>query len=144
LFVKEAANAVWKLFRQGAFSIEEAKTTLQALKDIAEKVVKIEGELNYLEEAVKGFRHEIIIVDDSSSDGTYELALKLADRAIVKRCEGQSTALLTGIREARYLIVVTMDVDLENDPSEVPRLISSLKAGYDIVVAVRGRIVGMG
>lgn len=64
LVVKEAANAVWKMFRRGALSIEEAKTVLQALKEIAGKVVKIEGELNYLEEAVKiAFTRNISIYD---------------------------------------------------------------------------------
>ena len=48
----------------GTLSIEEAKTILQALKEIAGKVVKIEGELNYLEEAVKiAFTRNISIYD---------------------------------------------------------------------------------
>ena len=53
LVVKEAANAVWKNFKQGTVSIKEAKIILQALKEIVEKVIKIEGELNYIDEAVK-------------------------------------------------------------------------------------------
>jgi dolichol-phosphate mannosyltransferase len=43
-----------------------------------------------IHEALSGVRHEIIIVDDSSPDGTYTLASKLADKAICKRREGQS------------------------------------------------------
>jgi len=41
----KVANAVWKKFKQGAVSIKEAKIILQALKEIVEKVIKIEGEL---------------------------------------------------------------------------------------------------
>lgn len=61
---KEAANAVWRRFRQGAVSLGEAKIILQALKEIVEKVVKIEEELNYLDEAVKiAFSRSLSIYD---------------------------------------------------------------------------------
>jgi len=114
-------------------SISIVSATLNEAENLPTLISRIRG-------ALKGLRHEIVIVDDSFPDGTYELALRLADRAVVKRREGQSIALLTGIQKARYPIVVTMDADLENDPSEVPKLLSKLKAGYDIVVAVRGRL----
>jgi dolichol-phosphate mannosyltransferase len=51
-----------------------------------------------IRETLTSVPHEIIIVDDSSPDGTYALASRLADRAICKEREGQSIALLTGIR----------------------------------------------
>lgn len=64
LVVKEVANAVWKRFRQEAVSLEEAKIILQALKEIVEKTVKIEGELNYVDEAVKiAFSRNITVYD---------------------------------------------------------------------------------
>ena len=64
LVVKEVANAVWKRFRQEAVSLEEAKIILQALKEVMEKAVKIEGELNYVDEAVKiAFSRNITIYD---------------------------------------------------------------------------------
>ncbi len=64
LVIKEVANAVWKKFKQGAVSIKEAKIILQALKEIVEKVIKIEGELNYIDEAVKiAFNRNITIYD---------------------------------------------------------------------------------
>jgi len=90
-----------------------------------------------IHEALSRIRHEIIIVDDSSPDGTYTLASKLADKAICKKREGQSIALLTGIREAKHPIVVTIDADLENDPSNIPALVSKIEEGYDLVVASR-------
>jgi undecaprenyl-phosphate 4-deoxy-4-formamido-L-arabinose transferase len=46
---------------------------------------------------------------------------------------GQHNALLCGIREAKYPIVVTMDDDLQNPPEEVPRLLAKLAEGYDVV-----------
>jgi len=65
------------------------------------------------------------------------LALELADKAICKERQGQSIALLAGIQEAQNPIVVTIDADLENDPSNIPRLVKALEKGYDIVVAAR-------
>jgi predicted nucleic acid-binding protein len=64
LVVKEVANAIWKTFKQEAISIEEAKTILKALKEIVEKVIKIEEELNYVDEAIKiAFSRNITIYD---------------------------------------------------------------------------------
>jgi len=66
--------------------------------------------------ALKGVEHEIIIVDDSSSDGTYEEARRWADRVLLVRNAGQTIGLLTGLRAAKYPIVVALDIDLENPP----------------------------
>jgi len=64
LVVKEVANAIWKTFKQEVISIEEAKTILKALKEIVEKVIKIEEELNYVDEAIKiAFSRNITIYD---------------------------------------------------------------------------------
>jgi glycosyltransferase involved in cell wall biosynthesis len=84
--------------------------------------------------------HEVIVVDDSSPDGTYSLASKLADRAIRKKREGQSIDLLTGIREAKYPLVVTIDADLENDSANIPKLLEKLADGYGLVVASRPQL----
>ena len=91
-------------------------------------------------EVLSNVPHEVIIVDDSSPDGTYILALELADKTIRKEREGESIALLTGIQQAEYPIVVTIDADLENDLSNIPRLVQALEEGYDIVVAARPRL----
>jgi dolichol-phosphate mannosyltransferase len=93
-----------------------------------------------IHEVLSNVPHEVIIVDDSSPDGTCVLALELADKAIRKEREGQSIALLTGIQQAKYPIVVTIDADLENDPSNIPRLVQTLEEGYDIVVAARPQL----
>jgi len=93
-----------------------------------------------IHEALSNVPHEIIIIDDGSPDGTYTLALELADKAICKKREGQSIALLVGIQMAQYPIVVTIDADLENDPFNITRLVRALERGYDTVVAVRPRL----
>jgi dolichol-phosphate mannosyltransferase len=80
--------------------------------------------------------HEIIVVDDNSSDGTLALAKGLADVAIGKTREGQTKGLLYGAKLAKFPVVVTIDSDLENNPEIIPALVEKLSA-FDLVVASR-------
>ena len=89
--------------------------------------------------ALGGTPHEVIVVDDSSEDGTYEIAAGLADRAVRKRREGQTRGLLAGMRLARFDTVVTIDADLENPPELIPELVR-LAEMYDVVAASRTRL----
>lgn len=90
-----------------------------------------------------GVDHEVVLVDDGSTDGT--LAAMLAEAAADPRVRvvrqrpnrGQSAALQTGWRAARGEVVVTLDADLQNDPADVPRLLAALDQGYDVVNGVR-------
>jgi len=109
---------------------------------------------------LRGVEHEVIVVDDSSPDGTFEEACRWADRAILVRRAGQTRGLLTGIKVARYPVVVTLDVDLENPPELIPSLLKVfMEEGLDLLVASRtiiprvserlasktiGKIVGVG
>ena len=62
--VKEGTNVVWKKFRQGTVSLEEAKTMLKALKEILERAIKVEGELTYIDEAAKiSFNRDVTVYD---------------------------------------------------------------------------------
>ena len=83
--------------------------------------------------------HEIIVVDDNSPDGTSEIAQKLADRTVKKSREGQSKGLLCGMKLARYDAIITIDADLENDPSHIPELARRLDE-FDVVVASRTKL----
>lgn len=83
--------------------------------------------------------HEIIVVDDNSSDGTILVAKRLADVAVTKPREGQTKGLLYGMQLAKYPIIVTIDADLENDPTHIAELIRQT-ANYDIVVASRTKL----
>lgn len=83
--------------------------------------------------------HEIIFVDDGSDDGGELVAEALADldarvRVIrFTRNFGKAAALSAGFAEARGDVIVTMDADLQDDPKEIPRFLTRLEQGYDVV-----------
>jgi dolichol-phosphate mannosyltransferase len=99
------------------------------------------------EEVFSAFRNErrsleLILVDDASTDGTWEQILEARRldarvRAIRHaRNSGQSAALWTGFTASRGSIVATLDGDLQNDPADLPRLLEGL-ATADLVCGVR-------
>jgi glycosyltransferase involved in cell wall biosynthesis len=81
-------------------------------------------------------------VNDGSSDGSDAVlrGLKSADPHVrvltFARNAGQSAAMDAGFKNARGEVVVTLDADLQNDPSDIPRLLEALP-GWDAVVGVR-------
>ncbi len=87
--------------------------------------------------------YELILVDDGSRDRTLAAAREAArDDARVRvlrlgRNYGQSTALQAGFDQARGVVIVSLDGDLQNDPAEIPRLIDALEGGSDVVVGYR-------
>lgn len=100
LVVKEVANAVWKRFRKGAASREESEIMLNALKEIQERAVKVEGELTYLDGAAEiAFNRGITIYDSLYIAMAKEKGLKLltADetQATVATAENVTTIHLT-------------------------------------------------
>jgi glycosyltransferase involved in cell wall biosynthesis len=84
-------------------------------------------------------RHEIILVEDSGGDGSWAVIQALAQldgrvRGIrMSRNYGQHSALLCGIRAARFGTIVTLDDDLQNPPEEIGKLLDLL--GDDVDVA---------
>ncbi len=82
---------------------------------------------------------ELILVDDGSRDGSWDLIRRLAGedsriRGInLMRNYGQHNALREGIMAARGEVIVTLDDDLQNPPEEIPRLLEKLEEGYDVV-----------
>ncbi len=86
---------------------------------------------------------EFVFVDDGSQDGTWEtlVALHRKDprvRAIrLKRNFGQTPAMACGIDHAQGEVIATMDGDLQNDPTDIPRMLEKLNEGFDVVCGWR-------
>lgn len=90
-----------------------------------------------------GTPYELIYVDDGSSDGTFAVLSNLAEsdpalRVIqLRRNFGQTAAMAAGLEHTTYDVVVTLDGDLQNDPSEIPKMVNKLGEGYDLVAGWR-------
>src|SRR5256714_14809524 len=85
--------------------------------------------------------HEIIFVDDGSTDRSAE-KIETAPNVRIIRFEkntGQSAALYAGIQAARGKTIVTIDSDLQNDPADVPRLLEEISHGADLVCGYRAK-----
>ncbi len=87
-----------------------------------------------------GFDYEVIVVDDGSRDGTWEVTEQLHAANPVwrgikfQRNYGKSAALNVGFAAADGDVVITMDADLQDSPDEVPELYRMIKEeGYDLV-----------
>src|SRR5690606_9615948 len=93
--------------------------------------------------AETGLEHEVLLVDDGSTDGTFEAASSLVPRMPsvrvlrLRRNYGQTPAMAAGIEHARGRILVTMDGDLQNDPRDIPLFLAKLDEGYDMVIGWR-------
>ena len=78
------------------------------------------------------YQHEIIVVDDGSSDSTLDVLLKikqdLSTLRIVRHLKnsGQSTAIRTGVQYASSAWIATLDGDGQNDPADIPNLYNEL------------------
>jgi len=88
---------------------------------------------------LRDVRHEVIVVDDGSPDGTVQAAKRFADVVVEKRREGQSKGLLYGMKLAKYPIIVTIDADLENNPEQIPELVQKT-VEFDVVVTSRTKL----
>jgi len=87
-----------------------------------------------------GESYEVLIVDDGSYDDTPSRLRNLAGQypavqpVRLRRNFGKSAAYSAGFERARGEIIITMDADLQDDPSELPKLLARLDEGYDLVV----------
>ncbi len=133
--------------RQEDVGLNSEQTGRDELLDLA-IVVPAFNEAESLPELVRritaaveplGLSHGIWIIDDGSSDGTFEVICSLAaENPAVHgvrfgRNFGKSAALAAGFDEAKGDIVITMDADLQDDPAEIPSLIAKLQEGWDLV-----------
>lgn len=101
----------------------------ESLSDLYSQIVGTLGEGEY----------EIIFVDDGSTDGSGMVLMGLLQKdprvRVVQfaRNFGKAEGLAAGFVESRGQVIVTLDADLQDDPSEIPRLVAALGEGYDLV-----------
>jgi dolichol-phosphate mannosyltransferase len=87
---------------------------------------------------------EVIFVDDGSRDGTRKRLLEVLEErrgfrlVPLDRNQGQSAALVAGVRAARHSHVATIDGDLQNDPRDIPRVVA-LAGEHDVVIGRRAQ-----
>lgn len=90
-----------------------------------------------------GGPHEVVFVDDGSTDRTFDLVVEAAaaDSRVVgvrlSRNFGHQAALTAALERVTGDVVVTMDGDLQDRPEEIPRLVAEHEQGYDVVYAQR-------
>jgi len=87
---------------------------------------------------------EIVFIDDESSDQSRAIMQRLSEEfsgtvrwlAMPGRC-GQTAALRQGLKSSKGQILITLDADLQNDPQDIPDMLTKLNAGYDVVCGWR-------
>ena len=89
---------------------------------------------------------EVVLVDDGSTDETFNLAVAAAERmgprfsvARHRRNLGKTEAMITGARESKADVFIVFDADLQHSTEEIPRFMAEIDKGWDIVT---GRKVG--
>jgi glycosyltransferase involved in cell wall biosynthesis len=93
--------------------------------------------------AAWGRSYEIIVIDDGSTDDSFQILKQLQAmdshlRVIrFRRNFGQTAAFAAGFDYARGRIIITSDGDLQNDPADIPALVELLEGGHDIVCGWR-------
>lgn len=86
-----------------------------------------------------GYPYELLLINDGSKDSSLKI-MKEAKKDVpeikiidLNRNFGQTPAIMAGFHKAAGDIIITIDADLQNDPSDIPGLIEKIKTGYDLV-----------
>ena len=104
----------------------------------------IEPLFEQIRRSLAGWDYEVIIVDDGSGDQTISRIKEFADertRAVIfNKNYGQTTAMAGGIDEAKGDYIITLDGDLQNDPSDIPEMVRKLEEeDVDVVAGIRAK-----
>jgi undecaprenyl-phosphate 4-deoxy-4-formamido-L-arabinose transferase len=135
--------AVYELDRVGEGSWERLDLSvivpvLNEASTLEELAERLNGMLYRL-----GKTHEVIFVDDGSTDASACILRRLYERhpafKVIRfnRNYGQHIAIFAGLERARGEVIVTLDGDLQNPPEEIPKLLEKIYGGYDVVCGQR-------
>lgn len=97
-----------------------------------------------IDDSLKGFDYEIIYIDDFSTDNTKKNVIKMYNSRVVlvelRKNYGQSLALAAGFDQAKGDYIVTLDGDMQNDPSDIPHMIEKAESeDWDVVTGIRAK-----
>ena len=101
----------------------------------------VEPLVKRVDECLIGSDYELILVNDCSSDGSWDAikkACSCGENVVginLRKNSGQDNALMAGLRQVQGAYVIIMDDDLQHDPADIPRLVSKLEEGYDVCYA---------
>lgn len=101
------------------------------VSELIDSIVAVMGEVSV--------KYELIMVDDGSTDDTIEVLQRLGQTEPhlkiiqLRRNFGQTAAISAGFDHAQGEVIITLDGDLQNDPTDIPRLLAKLEEGYDVV-----------
>ena len=121
--------------------------TLSVVAPLYDEFQNVRPLVDWILQALESYpdAFEIILVDDGSRDRTWDEVLAAAaadDRVHGLRLGanvGQTAAMMAGFDNARGQVIVSLDGDLQNDPRDIPALVSKLDEGYDLVCGWRER-----
>lgn len=103
----------------------------ESLQELCSEIIKIILVLPY--------DYEIIFIDDGSTDNSLKKLKELREKnnkitiIELRKNFGKSEALFTGFSEASGDLIITMDADLQDEPSEIPNFVNEINKGYDLV-----------
>jgi len=102
----------------------------------------IKPQVERIVEALEGYEYEMVFVDDGSKDKTLQELYSITHPRLrvveLKKNYGQSLALMAGIDYAQGEYIATMDGDLQNDPTDLPRMLKiAEEEGFDMVAGNR-------
>lgn len=123
----------------------DRRPELSVVVPLYNEEANVEPLVNAVRGALDTWDWELVLVNDGSRDATAAIMADVArgDHRVrpiyLARNYGQTTAMQAGFDAARGEIVVSMDGDLQNDPNDIPKLVATLRQGYDLVAGYRVR-----
>lgn len=118
-----------------SMAVAEGRPEFSVVSPVRNEAENVESLVGEITAALSGRAYEIIFVDDASQDDTRARLFALKDKVPNLRVighrknAGQSRAVRTGVIAARSNVIVTLDGDGQNDPADIPGLLSQLNRG---------------